>query len=156
MKAHVVKLCGIALATTIGFAAVASLSQAQTDVIKERQTAMKSNGAAMKAINGIIEAGGPAADVGTEAAKIHDVSMKVAGLFPAGSDQPFGSEPGQTKALPEIWQDPDDFAAKLKTLQDESAMLVTAAAGGDMAAVKAQYDKLGGACGGCHKIYKAK
>lgn len=145
-----IKLCGIALASAIGFAAVASLSQAQTDVIKERQTLMKSNGAAMKAINGIIDAGGPAADVGTEAAKINGVSMKVGDLFPAGSDQ------GDTKALPEIWQSPDDFAAKLKVLQDESAMLVTAAAGGDMAAVKAQYDKLGGACGGCHKVYKAK
>ena len=145
-----VKLFGIALASAIGFAAVASLSQAQTDVIKERQALMKSNGGSMKAINGIIEAGGPAADVGAEATKIHDASMKVATLFPAGSDQ------GDTKALPEIWQNPDDFAAKLKVLQDESAMLVTAATGGDMAAVKAQYDKLGGACGGCHKVYKAK
>lgn len=150
MKGHMVKLCGIALASAIGFAAIASLSQAQTDIIKQRQELMKSNGAAMKAINGIIEAGGPAADVGSQAAKINDVSMKVGDLFPAGTDQ------GDTKALPEIWQNPDDFSAKLKTLQDESAMLVTAAAGGDMAAVKAQYDKLGGACGGCHKLYKAK
>lgn len=138
------------MATVIGFAAVATLSEAQTDVIKERQAAMKSNGAAMKAINGVLEANGSATDVGAEAAKIHEVAMKVPDLFPAGSDQ------GDTKAKPEIWQDPDDFAAKIKVLQDESAMLVTAAAGGDMAAVKAQYDKLGGACGGCHKIYKAK
>jgi cytochrome c556 len=149
-KLHGVKLCGIAVAAAVGFAAIASLSQAQTDVIKERRELMKSNGAAMKAINGIIEAGGPAADVGAEAAKINGVSMQVASLFPAGSDQ------GDTKALPEIWQAPDDFAAKLKALQDESAMLVTAAAGGDIAAVKAQYDKVGGTCGGCHKLYKAK
>jgi cytochrome c556 len=156
MKGRIVKLCGIALATAIGFASIATLSQAQSDVIKERQAAMKSNGASMKAINEILEANGPAADVGAEAAKIQQVAMTVPDLFPAGSDQPAGSEPGQTKAKPEIWQSPDDFAAKIKTLQDESAMLVTAAGGGDMAAIKAQYDKLGGACGGCHKVYKNK
>lgn len=150
MKGRIVKLCGIALAAAIGFAGVASLSEAQTDVIKQRQADMKANGASMKAINGILEANGPAADVAAEAAKINGVAMEVATLFPAGSDQ------GDTKALPEIWQNPDDFAAKLKALQDESAMLVTAAEGGDMAVVKAQYEKLGGTCGGCHKMYKAK
>ncbi len=150
MKGRIVKLCGIALAAAIGFAGVVSLSEAQTDVIKQRQADMKANGASMKAINGILEANGPAADVAAEAAKINGVAMEVATLFPAGSDQ------GDTKALPEIWQNPDDFAAKLKALQDESAMLVTAAEGGDMAVVKAQYEKLGGTCGGCHKMYKAK
>ena len=150
MTARIVKLCGIALATAIGFAAVAGLSQAQTDVIKQRQADMKANGASMKAINGILEANGPAADVAAEATKIHEKAMELATLFPAGSDQ------GDTKAKPEVWQNPDDFTVHLKALQDESAMLVTAANGGDMAAVKAQYDKLGGTCGSCHKIYKAK
>jgi cytochrome c556 len=156
MKGRLVKLCGIALATAIGFAGVAGLSQAQTDVIKQRQADMKANGASMKAINGILEANGPAADVAAEATKINAKAMEIATLFPAGSDQPAGSEPGQTKAKPEVWQNPDDFAAKLKALQDESAMLITAANGGDMAAIKAQYEKLGGTCGGCHKVYKNK
>ncbi|HWA49353.1 MAG TPA: cytochrome c [Dongiaceae bacterium] len=129
---------------------MAGLSQAQTDVIKQRQADMKANGASMKAINGILEANGPAADVAAEATKIHEKAMEIATLFPAGSDQ------GDTKAKPEIWQTPDDFAAKLKALQDESAMLVTAANGGDMMVVKAQYEKLGGTCGGCHKVYKNK
>jgi len=104
----------------------------------------------MKAINGILEANGSAAEVAAEATKINAKAMEIATLFPAGSDQ------GDTKAKPEIWQNPDDFSTKLKALQDESAMLVTAAGGGDMAAVKAQYEKLGGTCGGCHKVYKNK
>lgn len=156
MKGRIVKLGGIAMATAISFATLVTLVQADTAAITERREAMKSNGAAMKAINGIIEANGPAADIGAQAAKIHEVSLKVPDLFPAGSDQPQGKDPGQTMALPAIWADPTDFAAKVKALQDESAMLVTAAAGGDMAAIKAQYEKLGGACGACHKIYKAK
>jgi cytochrome c556 len=150
MKGRLVKLGGIALATAIGFAALATMVQAQTDVIKQRQELMKSQGAAMKAISGILEANGPVADIAAHAAKLDETSPQITDLFPAGSDQ------GDTKAKAEIWQTPDDFAAKAKDLQDQAAMLVTAVAGGDMAAVKAQYDKVGGACGGCHKIYKAK
>lgn len=150
MKGRFIKLGGIAFATAIGFATLATMVQAQTDVIKERQELMKSQGAAMKAINGILEANGPVADIATHAAKLQETSHKITDLFPAGSDQ------GDTKAKAEIWQSPDDFTAKAKALQNESAMLATAVAGGDMAAVKAQYDKVGGACGGCHKIYKAK
>ncbi len=150
MKGRIVKLGGIALATAIGFATLASMVQAQGDVIKERQELMKSQGAAMKAINGVLEANGPVADIAVHAAKLDETSKKIPDLFPAGSDQ------GDTKAKAEIWQTPDDFAAKAKDMQDQAAMLVTAVAGGDMAAVKAQYDKVGGACGGCHKVYKAK
>ncbi len=105
---------------------------------------MKSNGAAMKAINETLEKGGAAADLGPHAAKVNDTAMKLATLFPAGTDQPQGKEPGQTMAKPEIWQNPDDFAAKVKTFQDEAAMFQTAVAGGDMAVIKAEFEKLGG------------
>ena len=135
MKGRIVKLGGIAVATAIGFATLVSVVQAQGDVIKDRQELMKSQGAAMKAINGILEANGALADIAPQAAKLEETSGKIADLFPAGSDQ------GDTKA---------------KDLHEQAAMLSTAVAGGDMAAVKAQYEKVGGACGGCHKIYKAK
>jgi cytochrome c556 len=150
MTGRIVKLGAVALATAIGFAGIAGMVHAQGDVIKERQALMKDQGANMKAMNGILEANGPAADMATAAAKLHEDSLKIPTLFPAGSGE------GDTKAKPEIWTDNADFLAKAKTLQDESAMLVTAIAGGDIAAVKAQYEKVGGACGGCHKIYKAK
>ena len=48
----------------------------------------------------------------------------------------------------------DSFFAK--AFQDEAAMFNTAVAGGDMAAIKAEFDKLGETCGGCHKVYRAK
>lgn len=150
MKGRIVKIAGLAVATAIGFTAMVSLGQAQTDLIKQRQDLMKSQGGAMKAINEILKADGAVADIAQHAAKLDETSKQITGLFPAGSDQ------GDTKALPEVWSNPDDFAAKAKVLEDEAAMLVTAVAGGDMAAVKAQYEKVGGACGGCHKVYKAK
>jgi cytochrome c556 len=155
MKGRITKLGAIAVATAIGFATIVSLVQA-ADPITERREAMKANGAAMKAINATLEKGGAAADLAPHAAKINDTAMKVATLFPAGTDQPQGKDPGQTMAKPEIWQNPDDFAAKAKAFQDEAAMFNTAVAGGDMGVIKAEFEKLGGTCGGCHKAYRAK
>ena len=155
MKGRITKLGAIAVVTVVGFAAIATLVQA-ADPITDRREAMKSNGAAAKAISEILKAGGPAADIAPQAAKINDVAMKIATLFPAGSDQPQGKDPGQTMAKPEIWKDPADFATKVKAFQDEAAMFNTAVAGGDMAAIKAEFDKLGETCGGCHKVYRAK
>ena len=155
MTGRITKLGAIAVVTAIGFATIATLVQA-ADPITERREAMKTNGAAMKAISEVLKANGPAADIAPQAAKINDVAMKVATLFPAGSDKPQGKDPGQTMAKPEVWQNPDDFAAKAKAFQDEAAMFNTAVAGGDMAAIKAEFDKLGETCGGCHKVYRAK
>ena len=155
MKGRIMKLGAIAVVTAIGFSTIATLVQA-LDPITERRDAMKGNGAAAKAINEILQSGGSAADIAPHAAKINDVAMKVATLFPAGSDKPQGKDPGQTMAKAEIWQNPDDFAAKLKAFGDEAAMLNTAVAGGDMAAISAEFEKVGGTCGGCHKVYRAK
>jgi cytochrome c556 len=155
MKGRIRNLSAIALVTAIGFATIATLVQA-ADPITERREAMKSNGASAKAINDILQKGGSAADIAPYADKISDVAMKVTTLFPAGSDKPQGKDPGQTMAKPEIWSDPSGFAEKAKAFQEEAAMFKTAVAGGDMAMVKAEFEKLGETCGGCHKAYRAK
>ena len=155
MKGRITKLGAMALATAIGFASVATLVKA-ADPITDRREAMKGNGAAMKAINEVLKNGGSAADIAPHAAKVNDTAMKVGTLFPAGTDQPQGKEPGQTMAKAEIWQDPDAFAAAVKKFQDESAMFNTAVAGGDMGVISAEFEKLGGVCGDCHKQFRAK
>ena len=155
MKGRITKLGAIAVATAIGFATIATLVQA-ADPISERRELMKANGAAAKAINDILKNGGSAADMMPHADKLVDDSQKLASLFPAGTDKPQGKDPGQTMAKPEVWSDPSGFAAKLKTFQDEAAMFKTAVAGGDMAMIKAEFEKVGEACGGCHKVYRAK
>ena len=93
MKGRITKLGAIALATAIGFATVATLVKA-ADPITDRREAMKGNGAAMKAINEVLKNGGAAADIAPHAAKLSDTAMKVGTLFPAGTDQPQGKEPG--------------------------------------------------------------
>jgi cytochrome c556 len=151
MKGRITKLGAVALAGAIGFATMAA-----ADPITDRREVMKANGAAMKAISEILKANGSAADMAPHAAKLTEDAGKLAPLFPAGSDQPQGKDPGQTMAKAEIWQNPDDFAAKLKAFGDEAAMLNTAVAGGDMAAISAEFEKVGGTCGACHKAFRAK
>ena len=155
MKGRITKLSAVAIATAIGFATVATMVKA-ADPISERRELMKANGTAMKAINEALKSGGSAADLVPHAAKLHDDAMALAPLFPAGTDQPQGKDPGQTMAKTEIWQKPDEFAAALKKFQDESAMLQTAVAGGDMGVISAEFEKLGGVCGDCHKQFRAK
>lgn len=155
MKGRITKLGAVALATAIGFATVATMVKA-ADPITERREAMKGNGAAMKAINETLKNGGAAADLEKHASQLNDTAMKVGTLFPAGTDQPQGKDPGQTMAKAEIWQNPDDFAAAVKKFQDESAMFKTAVAGGDMGVISAEFEKLGGVCGDCHKQFRAK
>lgn len=69
--------------------------------------------------------------------------------FPEGSIE-------ESEAKPEIWQDWDDFTAEYQALQREAEALQQIAAGGDEAAMKAQFDKTGKRCGSCHKKFREK
>jgi cytochrome c556 len=131
-------------------ACVAGMTIASAGVGEDRSKAMKEMGGSMKVVKLAIAAGGPAADIEAAAKKIAEISTMIPSLFPEGSDTEDDS------ALPDIWTNWDDFTAKAKSLGDEAGLLASAAAGGDMATVGAQFDKVGGACGACHKSYRAK
>lgn len=67
-----------------------------------------------------------------------------------------GSEKGMTRAKPAIWENMDDFEAKLADLKDAAEALDEAAEGGDRAAIAEAVKATGGACKACHDEYKAK
>jgi cytochrome c556 len=90
--------------------------------------------------------------VKASAAQIADLSKKASRWFPAGT----GPDVGKTGARPEIWQTPEDFAAKLSAFQKAALVFNAAAASGDMNAAKARYAELGGACKACHDKYRAE
>ncbi|RYF98070.1 MAG: cytochrome c, partial [Caulobacteraceae bacterium] len=56
------------------------------------------------------------------------------------------------KAL--VWQQRADFDAKMKNLGSAARLFQSAAAGGDLAAIKAAHGKLGQTCGACHDQYR--
>lgn len=135
-----------AAAVVLALGGVAASVQAESP----REDAMKEMGKNMKAIKGVIDAGGPAADIVTPAQTIAGIAAKIPSLFPEGSD----TEDDEAKA--DIWTHWDAFTAHAKDLETSATMLASAASGGDMATVGAQFEKVGGNCGACHKEFREK
>ncbi|GHD28582.1 c-type cytochrome [Halioglobus pacificus] len=67
-----------------------------------------------------------------------------------------GTDKGTTRAKPGIWDNMDDFEAKLVDLQTATEALSDAADAGDEAAIKAAFGDTGKACKACHDEYKSK
>jgi cytochrome c556 len=123
---------------------------AADDIIKTREADMKEMGKNLKAIKGIIDSGGNAADVVAPANKIAEIAGLIPSLFPKGSDQ------GKTGALPVIWEKWDEFTKHADDLKSEATMLASAGQSGDLATVRAQFDKTAKMCGACHKDFRKK
>jgi len=122
-------------------------------LMHERHEGMETIGKASKAIHDQLLASSP--DVGvirSSAAKIADLSQKASGWFHAGT----GPDVAKTGAKPEIWQNPQDFSAKLATFQGAAKAFEEAANGGDISAIKAKAGPLGEACKACHDKYRSK
>ena len=138
------------MAATLGFIALLLSSQAfaQADAIEKRQQAMKTNSADAKAIKAAVESK-DYATIETKAKDIMGTAEKIPGLFPKGSTT------GKTKALPEIWEKPDDFAKAAKNLSKAAGELAAAAKAKDDA-VGEKVKAVSGACGGCHKAFRAE
>lgn len=77
-------------------------------------------------------------------------SMDVSRAFAPGSEQ------GTTRAKPGIWENPDDFKAKLGDMQTAIGALQAAVDGGDKKAIAEATGATGKACKSCHDEYKAK
>lgn len=73
-------------------------------------------------------------------------------LFIEGTSTEDGVE---TRALPAIWENPEDFAKKFAGLQ-EAAMGAAAAVAGGQESVGPVVEKLGQACKACHDDYRKK
>lgn len=81
------------------------------------------------------------------------VSHAYGSFFPAGSDK------GNTKASPKIWQDPAGFQAALtKFRADADAAADASGRSGpaDLAAFKAAVTPVLGHCAACHRDYRLK
>ena len=77
-------------------------------------------------------------------------SMDVSRAFGPDTDK------GTTRAKPEIWENKEDFGAKLKDMQGAVADLQTAALSGDRKAIAEATGAAGKTCKSCHDEYKSK
>jgi cytochrome c556 len=121
-------------------------------IMKERHEGMESIGDATKAISRTLKGTPDSATLRLNAAKIAMASRAAANWFPAGT----GPDVGKTRAKPDIWQNPEDFAAKLRNFQGAAKAFNDATHGNDMAAINARFADLGGTCKACHDKYRAE
>lgn len=69
---------------------------------------------------------------------------------------PAGSGVGRTRAKAEIWDNLEDFEAKIADLRKETKLMAEVARGDDRRALIRQFQRTGGACKACHDEYKSK
>jgi len=109
-------------------------------------------GAAFKGLNDELRKGSPdKAVVAANARTMNSLVGQIPTWFPRGS----GVEARPlSEAKAAIWTDAAGFTAAASNARTEVGKLNTAAAAGDIAAVKAQVRPTGGACKGCHDKYR--
>jgi cytochrome c556 len=145
------------VAATIGVLTLAAGlgADAQTkpeDSIKYRRAAMLLVGANFGPLAAMAQGKRP---YDKEAAIKHANIVAIVGKLPLEGFVP-GTDTGETKAKPEIWQDMDDFKAKMDKMNQETAKLAQVAQSGDFDALKAQVGETGKACKACHDKYRNK
>lgn len=139
--------------------AIAGAVKAQEDgpfsaAIEARQGIMTFNALNLATLGGMAKG-----EIAYDAAAAQVAADNIAGtanlnlgvVWPKGSDN--ASVEG-TRALPAIWADGSDIGAKSADFRAAAAAM-QAAAGTDLAALQAAMGVLGGACGACHKAYRA-
>jgi cytochrome c556 len=146
---------GLALAAVVAGTAVAQ-GVAQTEVITARRDGLKRMSQHMEAIKAATEA---RSDPQALVARAEDMQAWFQALptrFPAGTDTPPGTGPGQTRALPVIWTERAGFERAAANAAAAAGVLRTAAASGDAAATAKAFQELGSTCGACHRTYRAR
>ena len=122
-------------------------------IMHERHEGMEKIGKATKALGREMKNDAPdLAVIRTSAATIAELAPKTSVWFPAGT----GPDVGKTHAKAEIWQKPEDFAAKTKDFQAAAASFNEAAKSSDVAAIKVRFGDLGKSCKACHDSYRKK
>ena len=121
-------------------------------IMKVRHDGMHAISDAGKAIHRAL---GPTPDLPTlrsNAQKLVSLSRESSRWFPAGT----GPDVAKTRAKPDIWQNSEDFAAKLRNFQAAAQAFNAAARGNDVAAMNARFADLDGTCKACHDKYRAE
>ncbi len=122
--------------------------------IKARQSLMRLNGFTIGQMAAMAKGEVPYDAAAAQALADNMVALTTldtAAMWPAGSDN--AANEG-TNALPAAWAADSDVGAKYMAWADASKAM-QAVAGKDLASMQAAMDALGGACGGCHKAYRA-
>ena len=121
-------------------------------LMHERHEGMEDIGDAFKVLGREMKSDAPDLQaVRTHSATVARLAPQVSRWFPAGT----GPDVGKTRAKPEIWQKPEDFAARARAFQGAAQKFDATAKGSDVAAIKASFGAVGKTCKACHDPYRA-
>jgi cytochrome c556 len=128
---------------------------AQQEIVKERQTQMKSNGRALGGtLSAMAKGDKPYDQAAVDAAFVvlEDTAKKLPTLFPDSTKGLKGE--GDYSSSPKVWEDKAGFDAHIVTF----AKVVTDAKAKikDLDSLKANVGGIGKACGGCHETFRLK
>ncbi|MEH6909645.1 MAG: cytochrome c [Oceanicoccus sp.] len=137
-------LCALAIASAANAADTKS-------IIKHRQGIMEAIGghftAAYSSMGGMPEFNDNQVYHAESVARLSKIAVDV---FPVGSGD------GKTKANAAVWDNADDFKAKMDDFLIKADEFAAASKSGDMASYGAATKALGGSCKGCHDDFKDK
>lgn len=120
--------------------------------IEARQEGFKSVGGEFKTINDQLRSGAPdMAAIQSAAAELPGIIEGAGEWFPEGTGPESGVE---TEALPIIWEEPEDFEAKVSDFVVAIEALDAAAQTGELSAIQAAVQATGGTCKACHDKYR--
>ena len=147
-RSSIIAICAVLAAS----AALAGMTGAEA--AKDRQAHMKEMGRAMKATVDQVRTGHPnVAVLRVQAAKIDQDAKALPSWFPPGSGPSSGVK---MQALPLVWTDGQEFAAKAHDLQLAAARLDVAAQSGTPSEFMQALKATGDSCKSCHDKFKAK
>ena len=140
----------LGLVALVAAAGVVLAQGEEEGAVAYRGKIMRVNGASMGAINDVLKFKLPGGNehVVAHAETIHRESQLIASAF----EQEVLSD--ESRALPAIWQQWDEFVAAADALGQASAKLVEVAKGGDQRAIMAEVKAVGEACSGCHDTFR--
>jgi cytochrome c556 len=144
-------LCS-AVVVASSIATIAAEPKTPAEMQKARHEHYEELGDAFKAVRDQSKASPPDFAALEKAAQtVYQASINQQQWFPKGT----GPEAGKTRALPEIWTKPDEFAAAQKLLADRAPKLLAVAKTHDVAAITAAFREVGGACKNCHDTFRS-
>jgi cytochrome c556 len=141
-----------ALAATVALAAGVAVAATPAETATARQNNFKQMGRASKAIGDEFKK--PAPDVAVfraQAQVLANLAPQVHRWFPRGTGVESGAKTG---ALPAIWQQTPLFNTKANQFVAAARNFQRAAAGGNVAQIRAAFPAVGGSCKGCHDTFK--
>lgn len=146
-------LTAVAIAASLLAGPVVATAAEPKDAVEYRQAVMSALGGHAGAIARIVKRQVDYEHIVPHAQAIATTAPLVDDIWPENSGP---NDYEDTDALTKIWEQPDDFQARVDKLKEEAENFLSVAKTGDEGEIIAAFKELGQSCGGCHDNYRAE